>query len=251
MNNQNIEKKQNSVNSKNLTISQKLYYNNTTIEYTILRKRVKNINIRIKQDGEVLVSCRNGIKQGYIENILIKKINWIQNCQDRYKKSVIWFENSEIESGSDFLFLGKFFKIQFIYAQNEKFSAFFDDNFLYIKRENQRGIKNKFTEWYHNKIQEIFTDILNNSLKEFEKYNVKKPSLIIKNMNSRWGTCNKTKGKITLNKHLIKAPPELIEYVCVHECCHLIHNNHSRNFYSLLNEQMPDWKKRKMLLNKF
>ncbi|MDD4408831.1 MAG: M48 family metallopeptidase [Clostridia bacterium] len=49
----------------------------------------------------------------------------------------------------------------------------------------------------------------------------------------------------------MKAPPELIEYVCVHECCHLIHNNHSRNFYSLLNEQMPDWKKRKMLLNKF
>ncbi|WP_295094925.1 M48 family metallopeptidase [Ruminococcus sp.] len=71
------------------------------------------------------------------------------------------------------------------------------------------------------------------------------------NMTSRWGSCLPSKCIITLNKSLIEAPKCCIEYVVYHEFCHFIHPNHSKQFYSLLQIMLPDWKERKSLLEKY
>lgn len=253
-----MHKENKSKKNQNLKTNKKLVYENNIIEYSIIRKKVKNINIRVKQNGQVVISCKNNINHDYIEDILIKKIKWIQNCQNRYNNCVIWFDNTKLEDGQKFLFLGTFFIIKLFQNTNRPFQSinngfevFFDEDTICIKLENNRGFKSKFEKWYNSEIKKVFTNILDDVLVKFEKFKIQKPTLIIKSMTSRWGTCNKSKKKITLNKHLIKAPIELIEYVCMHECCHLIHNNHGRDFYVLLTELMPDWKKRKTLLNKF
>jgi len=67
-------------------------------------------------------------------------------------------------------------------------------------------------------------------------------------MKSRWGTC-RSSGKITLNLRLIELPEPCIEYIVMHELCHLMHPNHSKAFYSFLSVCMPDWKNRKNLLD--
>ena len=69
-------------------------------------------------------------------------------------------------------------------------------------------------------------------------------------METRWGSCLAKKGIITLNKQLLEAPRNCIEYVVMHEFCHFIHQNHSKHFYDFLTILMPDWKERKKLLEK-
>ena len=83
----------------------------------------------------------------------------------------------------------------------------------------------------------------------FEKYGVERPQLRIRDMKSRWGTCHVKKGIVTLNKRLLAAPRGAVEYVVLHELCHLIYPDHSKQFYDFLAVMMPDWKERKQLLN--
>lgn len=86
--------------------------------------------------------------------------------------------------------------------------------------------------------------------KKFIPYGVEYPKLKLRNMTSRWESCLPNKGIITLNKRLIKAPKNCIEYVAYHEFCHFVHPNHSKQFYSLLQVMLPDWRESKQLLER-
>ena len=95
----------------------------------------------------------------------------------------------------------------------------------------------------------IFTEILDEFYPLFIPYGVKKPKLRIRTMKSCWGSCLVNKGIITLNRKLLMKPRECIEYVVVHELCHFIHPNHSKQFYGFMEQFMHDWKERKKRLN--
>ena len=95
----------------------------------------------------------------------------------------------------------------------------------------------------------LFTEILDEFYPLFVPYGVKKPKLRVRTMKSCWGSCLVNKGIITLNRKLIMKPRECIEYVVVHELCHFIHPNHSKQFYGFMEQFMPDWKERKARLN--
>ena len=96
----------------------------------------------------------------------------------------------------------------------------------------------------------LFTEILDEFYPLFVPYGVKKPKLRVRTMKSCWGSCLVNKGIITLNRKLLMKPRECIEYVVVHELCHFIHPNHSKQFYGFMELFMPDWKERKARLNK-
>ena len=95
----------------------------------------------------------------------------------------------------------------------------------------------------------IFTEILDEVYPAFIPYGIARPKLRIRTMKSCWGSCLVNKGIITLNRKLLMQPRECIEYVVVHELCHFIHPNHSKEFYKFMEQFMPDWKERKMRLN--
>ena len=95
----------------------------------------------------------------------------------------------------------------------------------------------------------LFTEILDEFYPLFVPYGVKKPKLRVRTMKSCWGSCLVNKGIITLNRKLLMKPRECIEYVVVHELCHFIHPNHSKQFYGFMEQFMPDWKERKARLN--
>lgn len=84
---------------------------------------------------------------------------------------------------------------------------------------------------------------------KLEKYGIEKPKISIRKMKTRWGSCSKNRQKIILNSELIKAPKACIDYVVLHEIIHLLHRNHDRKFYNFLTIYMPDWKKRKAILD--
>ena len=95
----------------------------------------------------------------------------------------------------------------------------------------------------------IFTEILDEVYPAFIPYGIVSPTLRIRTMKSCWGSCLVNKGIITLNRKLLMKPRECIEYVMVHELCHFIHPNHSKEFYKFMEQFMPDWKERKGRLN--
>ena len=95
----------------------------------------------------------------------------------------------------------------------------------------------------------IFTEILDEVYPAFIPYGIARPKLRIRTMKSCWGSCLVNKGIITLNRKLLMKHRECIEYVVVHELCHFIHPNHSKEFYKFMEQFMPDWKERKGRLN--
>ena len=95
----------------------------------------------------------------------------------------------------------------------------------------------------------IFNEILDEIYPLFIPYGVKKPVLRIRTMKSCWGSCLVNKGIITLNRKLLMKPRECIEYVVMHELCHFIYPDHSKQFYGFMEKLMPDWKERREHLN--
>lgn len=224
-------------------------YNGKTIAYEIIYKNVKNMNIRVKPSGEVVVSCNESIDNKTIEIEMIKRANWLLETIDKYKTNLIEFTDSNLSlvDGEAFLLLGKVLRIKNI--ESSEFKVDYDNNYLYIYRPNQRGIKLKFNEWYSNFVKTKFNEMVEFSYKRYEKYGIPKPQVIYKNMKTRWGTCNIGKAIITLNIQLMKVDPFLTEYVICHELTHLRYRNHNNDFYSFLTAMIPDWKQREKILN--
>ena len=106
----------------------------------------------------------------------------------------------------------------------------------------------------NNWLKEMQTGTFNQISREihqiFKKYDVEYPIIKVRYMTSRWGSCQSKRGVITLNSKLIEAPRNCIEYVVLHEFTHFIHPNHSKKFYDFVAMLMPDWKERKMELEK-
>ena len=104
--------------------------------------------------------------------------------------------------------------------------------------------------WYREHAKIKFAEIAEPIITRFAKYGAKPSAIYIQEMENRWGSCT-PKGKIILNTELIKAPKPCIEYVITHELCHLLHHDHTKAFFELLEVEMPDWKRWKNKLESF
>ena len=104
-------------------------------------------------------------------------------------------------------------------------------------------------DWYRERSKIIFKDSLDRMYDLIKAYNIDYPELNIRKMKSRWGTCYPNKNKIILNRVLIKAPKDCIDYVVLHELIHFKHKNHGNDFYRLLDILMPDWQSKKKILD--
>ncbi len=105
------------------------------------------------------------------------------------------------------------------------------------------NVKAKMRAWYRVKAQSYFARRLDELLDHLPIASTC-PAFELKHMAKRWGSCS-VEGKLTLNPFLIKAPRECVDYVLLHELCHLIEHNHSPNFFALLDQHSPNWKSTK------
>lgn len=174
-------------------------YNGTLIEYTLERKKVKNINLRIKSNMTVYVSANRRVSMKYIDDFVISKGDFILKAIDEFKNT------------SDISLTPKFSEKSFI----------------------------DFVVSEYDRIYELF-----------KRYNIIKPVLKLKKMKSRWGSCNYVKGIIALSTNLIYCTEEQITYVIVHEYAHLLVHNHSSDFYKIVENFSPDYKRIRKEMNK-
>jgi predicted metal-dependent hydrolase len=104
--------------------------------------------------------------------------------------------------------------------------------------------------WYRAEAKRIFSSRMAACFPRLAHLQVAYPTLSVRRMKARWGSCSST-GNIILNLKLIHLPLECIDYVIVHELCHLKEHNHSKRYYRLLEQILPDWRERRAALNAF
>lgn len=210
----------------------------------VVKKNIKNINIRIRQSGEVYVSTPFHVSSVYVKQVLQKRAPWIKKKQESLKA----LEKNRPEENTIF-YLGKKYEIEIV--KSSKKSIFLKDNKAYIpiKKELDNVCKDRYVdEWHREEAQKLFSKLI----KRYQPIVQKEINRVsIKKMRSRWGSCNHAKGYINLNLHLIKTPVECIEYVVFHELAHLIYPHHGKVFYGFIEKYMGDWKERKKLLEQF
>lgn len=222
-----------------------------TIQYQLHIKNVKNLNLRIRADGSVYVSANRFISVEKINEFVLAKSDYILAAIDKFKsREKLQPLQKQYVSGETFLILGRGLRLKVSEGQKETIKSDGVYLFLSVKDTNEFSKKQKLvTHYIDEQCRCVFAEIINEIYPMFKKYGVNEPVLRIRDMKTRWGSCIPTKGIITLNKKLLSAPRNCIEYVVLHECCHFIHPNHSKAFYSFVTMLMPDWKERKKYLD--
>lgn len=223
------------------------------LEYQLTRKKVKNINLRLKPDGQILVSASVSISVDYIDNFIKEKQEYIIRALEKYEENrkYISVAPRQYVSGESFDILGKSLRLKVIQGHQESVTT--DGVYIFLtvrNKENQKRKENLINNWLKEMQIRIFDQICREIYHIFKKYDVEYPIVKVRYMTSRWGSCQPKRGVITLNSKLLEAPRNCIEYVVLHEFTHFIQPNHSKKFYNFVAMLMPDWKERKLELEK-
>jgi predicted metal-dependent hydrolase len=181
----------------------------------------------------------------------------IQQKQDWINKKVEYFQQNQREipkekeyiSGESFYYLGKQYKLKVIESESNSIERTRDAIFIY--KTPKRNAKNILIKWFSDLAKEVFEERLKVNFEIFSKqYQYSFPILKIRKMKSRWGSMS-NKGIMTLNTHLIHTPIECIDYVIMHELCHLKYKNHGKRFHQLQAKFNPSYKGIKKKLEAF
>ena len=221
------------------------------LEYSLERKNVKNLNLHVRKDGSVYVSANAAVPEEKIDEFLISKGAFIRNAQNKFKEQEQYKPlPKQYESGETFYVQGRALRLKVTQVARDRIYSDGVYMFLDVKDQQDTTKKERMVKRFLDKqCKAVFGEIVEELYPVFQKYGVAPPVLRIRDMDTRWGSCLPGKGVITLNKRLLEAPRNCIEYVVMHEYCHFIHPNHSKHFYDFLAMLMPDWKERKKVLD--
>lgn len=221
------------------------------LQYSLERKNVKNLNLHVRKDGSVYVSANVTVPEEKIDEFLISRGSFIRNAQNKFLEQEQYKPlPKQYVSGETFYIQGRALRLKVAQTGKDKIYSDAVCLFLEVKEPQDFAKKERMvTKFLDRQCKAVFTGIVEELYPVFQKYGVAPPILRIRNMDTRWGSCSPGKGVITLNKRLLEAPRNCIEYVVMHEFCHFIHPNHSKHFYEFLSMLMPDWKERKKILD--
>ena len=215
--------------------------------------RFRSLRISVRPEGVVRVRAPQGTSLRCITEQVQARAQWIAKHLERFR-SVRPVRGLTYTHGEAHSFLGREYRLELRQGQHHgpRGVRLTSDSLEVVttaQPEPQR-VRKLLDAWYLEQAREIFTRVIRELLPRFDALGVPRPTkLKVRAMTSRWGTCSRA-GVITLNRHLLKAPLECVEYVAAHELCHLRHHGHDARFYGLLAMIIPDWKERRALLRR-
>ena len=230
-----------------------IQFGSQTIEYQLQYMPRKTLAISVHPDLSVIVKAPNGTKLEDIEKKVHNLSKWILNQQRRFQIYLPDVPPRKYVSGESHRFLGRQYRLKAIkIGKNEKEQIKLSRQFLevYSHNTNPSNIRELVEAWYRNQASQTFQDRLTTCYGKLAREKIPFPKIIIRRMQSSWGSCS-AKGTISLNIKLIQVTKEYIDYVLIHELCHLKHLHHEPDFYKLLSRILPDWKRKKEKLDRF
>ncbi len=221
------------------------------ITYNLSLKRIKSYNMRVHADGEIHVSAPASVTLASIDKFVAERVDFIHSARERVASRAESSPNlADVSEGSIHSVFGVPMPLRIIRGARASARIESGEIVVAVGREDstqkrQRLLYRMLGELLYKTVCEMTERIY----PLFKQNGVAYPEIVIRDMRSRWGSCNSTKGRIAYSVELIGARRELVEYVVMHEMCHLLHANHSADFYRELEARMPDWKQRKKELN--
>ena len=220
-------------------------FGSATIEYKLEYSNRKSLGITISPDLAITVKAPIDSAIEKIKEKLRKKAPWIIRQQNFFLSFHPMTPPRKYVGGETHLYLGRQYRLKITDASFNK--VMLKGRFIEVYTQKRANVEKQVKEWYLKNAKSKFEMYAAPHIESFQKYKVHPSSIIFRDMPTRWGSCT-PKGKIILNPELIKAPKGCIEYVIIHELCHLVYPDHTNKFIELQSKEMPDWQKWKMKL---
>jgi len=220
-------------------------FGSKTIAFQLIFSDRKSLGITITPNMEVMVKTPRNVSIERIKEKVKKKAPWIIKQQGYFLSFLPRTPEKKYVSGETHLYMGRQYRLKITKAKSN--SVHFSGRVFEVQIKKKSNAKTLLRQWYRERAKIKFAEIAEPWILHFQMYKVKPESIYLQEMPTRWGSCT-PKGKIILNPELIKAPKPCIEYVIIHELCHLVHPNHTNSFIQLQEKMMPDWEKWKMKL---
>ena len=231
------------------------YYTHDGISFELERKRVRNVNLRVRQDGSVYVSAPRRVSLAAIKQFVSSKRSWIlarqRRSQERREalpscwrdgevicvwgvpRDIVLIEDEHARRGSATCSNGSV-----LITVNASHSDDGDASCAYRARLVDQLLK------------EELRAVAEPLLRKYEQQiGVHAATIRYRRMKTRWGSCNVKTGAITLNIELAERPPRCLESVVVHELCHLLEPSHNAHFHTLMDQHYPTWREARKALN--
>jgi predicted metal-dependent hydrolase len=232
-------------------VDQTLHYGDTRIAYRVLflLERRQRIAIHVHPDGSVQVDAPVQTALAEIKQAVGRRAHWLAGQLERVKQLNGQVLPREYVSGESHLYLGRRYLLKVRQNNRESPAVKLRCGQLQVTcgRGDHETVKSLLWQWYRSHAAKLFDKRLDNLCRELS-WTERKPPWKLLRMKKQWGSCS-PKGVLSLNPHLVKAPTDCIDYVLLHELCHLKHHNHGTAFYRLLRSQMPNWESVKSRLD--
>ncbi|MBE0668988.1 MAG: M48 family metallopeptidase [Anaerolineales bacterium] len=206
----------------------------------LIRSKRQTISLIVERDGSLTVRAPKRAAVAEILSFLQEKSGWIHRAREKIL-SIVEIPKKEFKSGEVFLFLGKEYRLSLVTPQRPALK--FDNGFTLGSTAQARGEK-VFSQWYKKQAYAVISERVElfSSQYGFTPKRVK-----ISSAKTRWGSCSPD-GTLNFTWRLVMAPLEVIDYVIVHELCHLRVKDHSSRFWREVEKIMPEYRERRKWL---
>lgn len=211
------------------------------IRFFLHRSRRKTVGISVYPDGKVAVRAPAVMSESQVLAAVQKRASWIEKHLHSMPPPR---PCARFVDGEQHLYLGEKYRLKVSHGMPEE--AVLRDGFLHITAASDARAATVLHNWYVGRALVCFPEIVDDCWQRygFCNWGKPKPRITIRRMKTRWGSMS-SRGAMSLNLALIKTPRRCIEYVVVHELCHMRHANHGKEFYALQTRYLPDWRARK------
>ena len=231
------------------SVGHSIQFGQHRIPYSLIFSARKQLKITVFPDGCVSVESPRGRSEDEVAKILRRQARWIAKQRIHFEKYQPLPTPRQYISGETHRYLGKQYRLRV--RQGSAESVKLSGGFLSAMVADVRGVgrvRELVESWYKARAEDVFERRVTACHDRVKRYGIPFPVLRIRKMRTRWGSC-RSRGVVTLNTELVRLPTLCIDYLIIHELCHLKIHNHSPAFYRLLDKCLPDWSARRERLN--
>jgi hypothetical protein len=230
------------------TVTRSIRHGDETITFELVRSDRRTLGFTVRRDGGVVVRAPRRAHEADVLRSVAGRADWIARKQREFAESAARTPPLRYEEGETHLYLGRPCPLAIEQGEVETVRLAGDALRVTVRPGAPAGhVKDLLDKWYVHRARRHLPARLDACWATFPSDGHHRPTLRLKRMRTRWGSMS-PKGNMSLRLDLIRAPGECIDYVIFHELCHLVHPNHGREFWALVERLVPDWKRRKRLL---
>jgi hypothetical protein len=227
-------------------------YGEELIHYTVRRRPERKsgrIAIHVEPNGRVLVDVPEEASSQQIHVAVTARARWIHRHLAVVRVRRAHVLPREYVSGESLFYLGRRYRLKVVVKDKSPAAVRLRGGYVEVsvQTRNRTVVREALNHWYRGRARFVLGERIE-AIASSLRWMRAVPPVRLQTMKVQWGSCSPA-GRVTLNPHLIKAPRECIDYVLLHELCHMKEHNHSRKFYRLLERHLPQWRRKKERLD--